>query len=431
MDFIFQIPYIIRVLITLGFMLVLYRAVKSLIFALLAGIIVLSFWSGHSLSHIINIIWGEFSSLDNIFLMLIVLQIIWLSTQMKETGVMQDLVSTVSERISKKYSLAVLPALIGLLPMPGGALFSAPMVRDVDGSNEVSDLSKTKINYWFRHVWEYWWPIYPGVLLAISLTKLEIWQFILLELPLSIFSIIGGVFFLLRPLRLKKQIQDPKAKIKNHNFFLLSLPIFTVIGVYTILSLSFPVLPKLNRYLPMIMAIFCAQVVLFIQRPLAFKKVMGIVSDIGSYKLALIVGLIRVYGAFIEARLSDGILLTDHMREELLLLQIPMLAVIMIIPFLSGLTTGIAVGYVGASFPIVISLLGTNPPLPALLSYTVVAFGFGYIGMMLSPLHVCHLVTNEYFKTNLVRSIIGLVKPSLVVLAGALLIYFLIPLIII
>ena len=94
-------------------------------------------------------------------------------------------------------------------------------------------------------------------------------------------------------------------------------------------------------------------------------------------------------------------------------------AIVMIIPFISGLTTGIAIGFVGASFPIVINLLGTNPELNIVLAYTVLAYGFGYIGMILSPVHVCLLVTNEYFKTNLIQNIIQLIKPASVVLACA------------
>jgi integral membrane protein (TIGR00529 family) len=429
MDFIFQVPYIIRILAALGIILALYRGFKNLVIALLAGILVISFWSGHSVLRIIDISWLRFSSLDNLLLMIIILQVIWLSTQMKQTGVMQDLVNSVSARLSKKHSLAVLPALIGLLPMPGGALFSAPMVKDTDTDNQVANLDKTKINYWFRHVWEYWWPLYPGVLLALSITKLEIWQFILLQLPLSVFSVVGGYFFLLKPLKhLSKKRKHPRDPAVE-NFGMLVAPITIVIGIYFFIRLAVPGVVGINQYLPMIIAILGAQIFLQLARPLPFKPLLKIITSLNSYKLALIVALIRIYGAFIEARLADGVLLTEHVRQELLLLHIPILVVIMLIPFISGLTTGIAVGFVGASFPVVINLLGAGVSLPLLLASTVVAFAFGYIGMMLSPLHVCHLVTNEYFKTNLVKSIFQLTGPSAVVLAGSLCLFVVIQLV--
>ncbi|MBN1797105.1 MAG: DUF401 family protein [Spirochaetales bacterium] len=426
MDFILQAPYIIRILLTLTLILVIYRYVKNLIIALLAGILVLSFWSGHTVQQILNISWLQFSAPDNLLLLIVILQVIWLSTQMKQTGVMQDLVGAVSRTLPKKYSLAVLPALIGLLPMPGGALFSAPMVKDVDSSNEVADLDKTKINYWFRHIWEYWWPLYPGVLLAISITGLEIWQFMLLQLPLSLFSILGGYFFLLRPLKIKKQTKKQPHSTASLRFGMLIAPIQIVICVYFLIQVAFPGLKEVSKYLSMMIAIGAAQVFLQLIRPLSLKKIVKIISSLNSYKLALVVALILVYGAFIKARLADGILLTDHINAELAALSIPVFIVIILIPFITGLTTGIAVGFVGASFPIVINLLGADPPLPTLMAYTVIAYAFGYMGMMLSPLHVCHLVTNEYFKTNLIKSIVELLKPAAVVAAGALSLFILI-----
>jgi hypothetical protein len=38
------------------------------------------------------------------------------------------------------------------------------------------------------------------------------------------------------------------------------------------------------------------------------------------------------------------------------------------------------------------------------MPYVVLAYGFGFIGMMLSPVHLCFLVTQEYFHTNAVDS---------------------------
>jgi hypothetical protein len=67
------------------------------------------------------------------------------------------------------------------------------------------------------------------------------------------------------------------------------------------------------------------------------------------------------------------------------------------LPFFSGLTTGIAVGMVSASFPVVIPLLAPEEKAAGVLT----AFAFGYVGMMLSPIHVCYVVTAEYFHARL------------------------------
>jgi hypothetical protein len=142
--------------------------------------------------------------------------------------------------------------------------------------------------------------------------------------------------------------------------------------------------------------------------------------------LVLIVSIIRIYGALIEARLPGGTFLMDQMKDELNMIGIPVLALIIVIPFISGFTTGIAVGFVGASMPIVIRLIGSSPPLGLLLSTVILAYGSGYLGVLFSPVHVCLLVTNEHFKTRLTQSLVGLIPAALFMYGFCLLFSFLI-----
>jgi uncharacterized protein len=419
MEYIMTTPYLIRILITLAVILLLNKKLNSLIFSTLGGTVLLAFWCGHDIPSILKITWTRFSSTGNILLIIVIIQVIWLSSMMEKTGVMKDLVEFVRKSISRRAGLAVLPALIGWLPMPGGAIFSAPMVHELDTDGEIAPLLKTKINYWFRHVWEYWWPLYPGVLLAMEMTELPLWQFVLLQLPLSLFSIAGGIFFLLKkvPHENRKRCESETSG-KAKDFILLILPILVVIFSYMVISILFPKFIVISRFIPMVLALFFALITLQIQRPLNLSFLKKIVFSSSLFKMVLIVVIIRIYGAFIEFPLPDGTLLMSLVRDELALMKIPVIIIIMLIPFVSGLATGIAIGFVGASFPIIVNLLGQNPLSRDLLSYTVIGYSFGYIGMMLSPVHVCHVVTNEYFKTDLSKSMIRLVKPSLVVLAG-------------
>ncbi|MEW5814589.1 MAG: DUF401 family protein, partial [Spirochaetota bacterium] len=198
MNFVLSIPYLLRILISLSLILSLNKITKNLFIALLAGTVLLAFWSGHSVQTVVLISWNRATSADNLFLLLIIFLVIWFSTQMSETGTMKALVKYFRARFSKRASMAILPAVIGLLPMPGGALFSAPLVADCDTENGVSSNLKTRINYWFRHIWEYWWPLYPGVLLAVDISGLPIWQFMVILFPMTLFSVLGGYLFIIR-----------------------------------------------------------------------------------------------------------------------------------------------------------------------------------------------------------------------------------------
>jgi hypothetical protein len=107
------------------------------------------------------------------------------------------------------------------------------------------------------------------------------------------------------------------------------------------------------------------------------------------------------------------------MRDELVRTGIPLVTIIMVIPFISGMVTGVAFGFVGASFPIVFALLGPEPSLAVSAATTTFAYTFGYMGMMLSPMHACFVVTAEYFRTPIFGVYRYLLGPAAVMLLSA------------
>ncbi|MEW5767287.1 MAG: DUF401 family protein [bacterium] len=242
----------------------------------------------------------------------------------------------------------------------------------------------------------------------------------LLQFPLCLLSVTTGYAFLLRRIPAQnKAVESPRPELERP-FLTLIAPVFVVIVCYAGIRLFLPGIAAINNYLPMISGLFAAMGLLQVQRPLNHPKWQTILLSHKTLMLALVVAMVRIYGAFIEAPLPNGVSLIGGMRQELAAWGIPVWAVIMVIPYISGMVTGLAIGFVGASFPIVISLLGENPALGTLLSTTVLAYGCGYMGMILSPVHVCLVVTNEHFRTPLVHSLASLLKPAAVTLAGIL-----------
>ncbi len=415
MDIVFGAPYLVRIILSLLAILVFQKILKRLDVAMICGVAILALWTGQGVGDIAGITGARVFSFDTFFLVLVITGVIWLSGLMSESGIMKDLVTSLKSRLSRRSILAALPAVVGLLPMPAGALFSAPLVDDADDANLLTPTQKTRINYWFRHVWEFWWPLYPGVLLAVDLSGLPVYVLSAVLFPMFFAAILGGYIFLLRSVpNLPPQPKGPDDKA----FFPLVLPTFTVIAVYGVLLAVVPSLGRFNKYLPMVIGVVAGLAVLQAQRPAVWqtwKKVMLSKRTLG---LIIIVVLARVYGAFVEAKLPDGVFLMDHVRNELDMFGIPAMVLAMIIPFISGLTTGITVGYIGASFPVVLSLAGPTPV--ELYSTIILGFASGFLGMMLSPIHVCLIVTNEYFKTSLSASLAGMLRPAAVVLACAL-----------
>jgi hypothetical protein len=50
------------------------------------------------------------------------------------------------------------------------------------------------------------------------------------------------------------------------------------------------------------------------------------------------------------------------------------------------------------------------------LLHASLAYVSGYVGMMLSPVHICLLVTKDYFKASLAASYLHIYKPAAAVL---------------
>lgn len=420
-----ELPWLIKILASLGVILLTNRLLKSLSLAMASGALLIALFAGHSPAEMIAIASRPLLTFKHLTFVLVIALIYWLSMQMSATGLMRELVALIQSRLSARGSISALPAVIGLLPIPGGAFFSAPLVDTCDEGKNINPELKSAINFWFRHPWEFWSPLFPGPLLAMEIAGLSTLEFLWVGLPLSVIAAAAGYLFLLRPIPTgQRPAKREQSGFLRQLLFLLS-PIIIVIGTYIVYQLIPAAIRGNNNYLPIGLGIIGA--ILWLQhfRPLTTTQWQKILVQKKYLVLAVQMSMIQVYGAFIGSKLPDGTPLVARFSSELTAFGIPVVLMIMLIPFVSALATGLAVGYIGASFPIVLSLLGAEPSYGSLLAAMVLAQGFGMTGLMLSPVHVCLLVSNEYFETGLTPTLTKLIKPSVLVLIGTVLFYLL------
>jgi len=105
--------------------------------------------------------------------------------------------------------------------------------------------------------------------------------------------------------------------------------------------------------------------------------------------------------------------------SELTSMHVPVTSVVILLPFIAGMLTGIAFGFVGVSFPLVLSLAAAMPDHPSMRPYAVLAYACGHLGMMLSPVHLCYVVSNRYFGATFKATYRYIVPPCLLVAALA------------
>jgi len=419
---VFTIPAIIKVLFVFGLILVLNRLKVALSIALLCGSLILGLWMKLGPGRLLESTFDSLVDLQTISLILIVGIILLMSQLMKESGHLDRIVTTFSA-LSRDPRVAgsVMPALIGLLPMPGGALFSAPMVDTALCRNEMSGEEKTAVNYWFRHIWEYWWPLYPGVVLAVALLKVEAWRFMAIMIPMTLVSVFAGAFFILRPLGQTPGRRGGAFSSRDIRGFLWEImPILIVVGVILALGGLTGLLKMMGIHIKIpgsvsiLPGLAAATIWICFVNRIKMKKVFHAATSKGLLPMLILVASIMVFKGIMND--SEAVI---QIRNELMTYGIPIIIVILLMPFLSGLITGIAIGFVGTSFPLIIPMFPTTD-LFTYLSWAALAYTFGYMGMMLSPVHLCFLVTKDYFKASLARSYQYLFLPVLAVMAIAL-----------
>ncbi|MFW2368000.1 MAG: DUF401 family protein [Desulforhopalus sp.] len=67
-----------------------------------------------------------------------------------------------------------------------------------------------------------------------------------------------------------------------------------------------------------------------------------------------------------------------------------------------GLKAEINVAFVGATFPPLITLLRSLGLEDQLVHYLILASFTGFNGVLISPIHICFVLTCDYFKTDLI-----------------------------
>ncbi len=412
------IPALLKILLVFGLVLGLNRLRLQLSLCLLIGALMLGLWMGMGPLQWFQVALLSMIQLQALSLALIVGLILVLSRIMDSAGQMRRLVESFTLLARDPRTVgSVMTAMIGLLPMPGGALFSAPLVETSLSGRSVTGEQKTLVNYWFRHIWEYWWPLYPGVVLAVALLKVETWLYMLFMSPLTLISVIAGILFILRP------IGDVKAGEKGirswsalGNFLWEMMPVLVVIlvialigGITSILG-SFGIQVEVQGALSVLPGLLAAIVWVSLVNRVPRMRIQASFLDRSVLPMIfLVLAIMAFQGTLTESR---AVLM---IRDELARYHVPLLLVIAAMPFLSGLITGIAVGFVGVSFPLVIPMFPASP-VSDYLFYAALAFTFGYMGMMLSPVHLCFLVTKDYYRASLLKSYRHLLWPVLFVL---------------
>ena len=334
----------------------------------------------------------------------IIVLVLLLSSILRRIESLRNIVDSL-QRLVKDYRLilAFIPSFLGLLPMPAGAMFSAPMVDEVGGRMGLGAEEKTFVNYWFRHIWEFVWPLYPSIILFSALLGVEVREIIIIQFPISLVGLILGLIWEQRYLK-KDETSDKRGEfgLNIKKLFLSTWPILLVTFLVVII--------KIDLLISLILVIL--SLVLLNRSKMKVEVILEIIKkDIPLNTAVLIIG-IMIFKRILET--TGAIMIIPGFFTEL---GVHPLVILFFIPFLTGMLTGITSAFVGIGFPVLLPFIVIQGEVN--LNYAMFAFVGGYMGMLISPMHLCLVVTNDYFKSDLRKIYKMLILPLIIISLSA------------
>jgi integral membrane protein (TIGR00529 family) len=309
---------------------------------------------------------------------------------LKETGLMVRFVDALSGRLPSNVLLATIPALFGFLSMPGGALMSAPFIDPEANKLGLQPEHKTYYNVWFRHLLYWTNPISSSTIMAVTLAGYSVGEWLTVQFPL--FFVMVAIGFTASRGFIKRKMADGEkspltfSNVKGVVPILVSVAL-TIVGVDAWIGLSAGIL-----------------LTLLLGKAPPGKYVESFVKGVGWEVVLSVVSMLYLR----DIILASGSVISIF--ESILGSGVPLLAIIIVIPLLIGAISGSPAMGVGISFPLLLPLFGE--PNIHLTSIIFLGLTCAYLA---SPIHLCLVLSNSYFKSDL-NKVIRYLAPSSVAL---------------
>ncbi len=350
----------------------------------------------------------------------VIIFVLSLSSLMESTGQAERFMAPLAEKIiSPRIRIVFFPMLIGMLPMPGGAVFSAPMINAVAKELPMPEQSKSLINYWFRHTVEMSWPLYPAMILAAGLSGISTPELVMWTFPMSLVFFALGWFFFVRPYPVPTlPLPENPDKDAWRKILWEGAPLIIAIGgalfFEAVIALTLPHVPLDYG---VIVALGLAVAFCLYQNKLGVKTFIKTVTKPSVRSMIFMIGAL---GAFKNV-LSEGGVVQQLVGQDTGLITLWITATF--VTMAVGALTGILIATAGAVFPLIIALvetLGLGSPIP----WIMLGLTSGLAGAMMSPLHICFVLSCQYFNVSLPKSLRKVIAPGILYIAGGVVYFF-------
>ena len=311
-----------------------------------------------------------------------------LAKTMQETKAINKLIYSLRTIFKKGGILGILPAIYGLMPVPGGALFSAPMIDEEGETYKLNNIQKNFLNVWFRHIWFSIFPISSAMILICSteFSNIDIYLLIMVNLPAFIASIIIGNYYLKNFIKNRENISSKKKRDYSGLIFLLP-PTLPIIFYIFLQIIDFP---QIRSFL---IGIIFSLIILYKLLNIKLNDYINIIKNSLTLKMIYAIFVIIKFRGIFE--LSGA---SNNIAEVIMNFPFPPIILIIFIPMILGILTGYNLGAVALSYPLVepfFQFTGIN-----IIGLTSIIFISSLVGYLISPIHLCNVLSSEFLRTD-------------------------------
>ena len=325
---------------------------------------------------------------------------------MEEKGLLTRLARAL-EGIGPWIAIHTIPVLIGLVPMPAGALVAATAVDSIAKKLNLTPERVTFINYWFRHIWEFSLPIYATVIITSTVLGIPISTVVRTLAPMSVLAIILGLIVTYRMVKNSPSQQNhtrKPLKIIVYDFFKAAWPILLLIVMIFLkvdALIAFPV----------------TLILLILQQRVKWPEMKNPLKYGLNPLLLFLLVVIMLYQTTVE---NSGV--ASKFVSDIQIIGLPTVFILAGLPFLMGLTLGYAPATAGIALPLLVSFIVDGADIHS--GSLLLACTSGITGQLLSPAHLCLALSTEYFKASLFKVYRYLLPLGIILEAIAVVVYY-------
>ncbi len=363
---------------------------------------------------------------EGLQLMGLVLLITFLGHVLRHAESLERLIEVLKSLLrDRRAAMAVAPAFVGLLPMPGGAAFSAPMVGALTEDVTVPREDRALINFWFRHIWEWSWPLYPAILFASNLTGAPLDRIVIAQLPCTVCAAIIGRLLCFRRTELP-EAEDNAARGRGHWRELVASvwPVAAVIAATLFFALAKQFggrlgLPTdrgilaLSTRAALLIVLVVVNVLFVLAQRLPLREVGELARATVRLRLVVLVFGVVAFGYLLRSYDAVGSLPATFQSWG-----VPPLVLLFFVPFVVGLLMGYQPAVIATCFPVLLPLLVGEGGIR--YGNVLLAFGGGFLGVLTSPVHLCLVLSREYFEADFGQVYRRLIPPVILLALVAL-----------